>query len=64
MCLDTAVIPKQPSCKKSVRPQKGDCEKRCEIQSGCQEITENYLHAEFSSLQYLIEVTVPFSTFS
>jgi len=31
--------PKQPSCKKSVRPQKGHCEKlRCEIQGGDQEM--------------------------
>jgi len=32
--------PKQPSCKKSVWPQKGhyDSEKRCEIQGGSQEI--------------------------
>jgi len=30
--------PKQSSFKKSVRPQKGHCEKRCEIQGGGQEI--------------------------
>jgi len=30
--------PKQPSCKKSVRPQKGHSEKRCEIQGGGQEM--------------------------
>jgi len=30
--------PKQPSCKKSVRPQKGYCEKRLEIQGGGQEM--------------------------
>jgi len=32
--------PKQPNCtcKKSVRPQKGHCEKRCEIQGGGQEM--------------------------
>jgi len=30
--------PKQPSCKKSGRPQKGHCEKRCEIQDGGQEM--------------------------
>jgi len=23
--------PKQPNCKKSVQPQKGHCEKRCDI---------------------------------
>jgi len=28
----------QPSCKRSVRPQKGHCEKRCEIQGGGQEM--------------------------
>jgi len=27
-------------------------------------ITENYLHAEFSSLQYVTEVTVSFSAFT
>ena len=30
--------PKQPSCKKRVRPQKGQDEKRCEIQGGGQEM--------------------------
>jgi len=30
--------PKQPSCKKRVRPQKGYSEKRCEIQGGGQEM--------------------------
>ena len=30
--------PKQPSCKKSVRPQKGYGEKICEIQGGGQEM--------------------------
>ena len=30
--------PKQPSCKKSVRPSKGYGEKRCEIQGGGQEM--------------------------
>jgi len=30
--------PKQPSCKKSVRPQKGHSGKRCEIQGGGQEM--------------------------
>jgi len=30
--------PKQPSCKKKVRPQKGLSEKRCEIQDGGQEM--------------------------
>jgi len=30
--------PKQPSCKKSVWPQECCCEKRCEIQSGSQEM--------------------------
>jgi len=30
--------PKQPSCKKSVWPQKGHSEKRCEIQGGGQEM--------------------------
>jgi len=30
--------PKQPSCKKRVRPQIGHCEKRCEIQGGSQEM--------------------------
>jgi len=30
--------PKQPSCKKSVRSQKGHSEKRCEIQGGGQEM--------------------------
>jgi len=30
--------PKQPSCKKCVLPQEGHCEKRCEIQSGSQEM--------------------------
>jgi len=30
--------PKQPSSKVSVRPQKGHCEKRCEIQGGSQEM--------------------------
>jgi len=30
--------PKQPSCKTSVRPQKGHSEKRCEIQGGGQEM--------------------------
>jgi len=30
--------PKQPSCKKSVQPQKGHCENRCEIQGGGQEV--------------------------
>ena len=30
--------PKQPSCKKSVQPQECCCEKRCEIQSGGQEM--------------------------
>jgi len=30
--------PKQPSCKKSMRPQECCCEKRCEIQSGGQEM--------------------------
>jgi len=30
--------PKQPNCKKSVRPQKGRCEKRCEIQVGGKEM--------------------------
>jgi len=30
--------PKQPSSKKRVRPQKGHCEKRCEIHSGGQEM--------------------------
>jgi len=30
--------PKQPSCKKSVWPQKGHCEKRCEIHGGGQVI--------------------------
>jgi len=30
--------PKQPSCKKSVHPQEGHCEKRCEIQGGGQEM--------------------------
>jgi len=30
--------PKQPSCKKRVRPQKGHSEKRCEIQGGSQEM--------------------------
>jgi len=29
--------PKQPSCK-SVQPQKGHCEKRCETQGGSQEM--------------------------
>jgi len=29
---------KQPGCKKSVRPQKDHCEKRCEIQGGGQEM--------------------------
>jgi len=32
-------ITKQPSCKKSVRPQKGHSGKRCEIQGGGQKIT-------------------------
>ena len=31
--------PKQPSCKKRVRPQKSQGEKRCEIQGGGQEMT-------------------------
>ena len=30
--------PKQPSCKKECGPQKGQDEKRCEIQSGGQEM--------------------------
>jgi len=30
--------PKQPSCKKSVWPQKHHHDKRCEIQGGSQEI--------------------------
>jgi len=30
--------PKQPSCKKVCSPQKGHCEKRCEIQGGGQEM--------------------------
>jgi len=30
--------PKQPSCKKSVWPQKCNCEKSCEIQGGSQEM--------------------------
>jgi len=30
--------PKQPSCKKSVRPQKDHWGKRCEIQGGGQEM--------------------------
>jgi len=30
--------PKQPSCKKSVQPQKGHSEKRCVIQVGDQEM--------------------------
>jgi len=30
--------PKQPSCKKRMQPQKGHNEKRCEIQSGGQEM--------------------------
>jgi len=30
--------PKQPSCKTSVRPQKGHSEKRCEIQGGGKEM--------------------------
>jgi len=30
--------PKQLSCKKSVQPQKGHSEKRCEIQGGGQEM--------------------------
>jgi len=30
--------PKQPSCKKRVRLQKGHCDKRCEIQDGGQEM--------------------------
>ena len=30
--------PKQPSCKKVCGPQKGYCEKRCEIQAGGQEM--------------------------
>jgi len=29
--------PKQPSCKKSVQPQKDHCEKRSEIQHGSQD---------------------------
>jgi len=32
--------PKQPSCKKSVWPQEGHCEKICEIQGGSQEMAE------------------------
>jgi len=31
MQLQKEVNPQQPSCIKSVRPQKGQCEKRCEI---------------------------------
>jgi len=31
---------KQPSCKKVYGPQEGHCEKRCEIQSGSQEMAE------------------------
>jgi len=30
--------PKQLSCKKNVQPQKGHCEKICEIQGGSQEV--------------------------
>jgi len=30
--------PKNPSCRKSVWPQKGNCEKRYEIQGGGQEM--------------------------
>jgi len=30
--------PKQSSCKKSVQPQKGYCEKRHEFQGGCNEM--------------------------
>ena len=32
------LIQKQPSCKKSVRPQEGHCEQRYETQGGNQEI--------------------------
>jgi len=31
-------VKSNPAVKKSVRPQKGHCEKRCEIQGGGQEI--------------------------
>jgi len=30
--------PKQPSYKKSLRPQVGHCEKKCKIQGGSQEM--------------------------
>jgi len=36
-CL-TTVIKSNPTVKKSLRPQKGHCEKRCEIQGGGQEM--------------------------
>jgi len=32
-------IKNSPTVKKSVQPQEGHCEKRCEIQGGGQEIT-------------------------
>jgi len=32
------LIQKQPSCKTVCGPQEGHCEKRCEIQSGSQEM--------------------------
>jgi len=37
-CIVSCCCPKQPSCKKSVRPQKGHSEKRFEIQGGGQEM--------------------------
>jgi len=32
------LIQNNPAVKKSVQPHKGHCEKRCEIQGGCQEM--------------------------
>jgi len=61
--------PKHPSCKKSVRPQKGHCEKRCEIQGGGQEIAVMFrLMAKFlittiqMNLCCLLHVSLGFGT--
>jgi len=36
--VNTYLIQNNPAEKKSVQPQEGHCEKRCEIQGGSQEV--------------------------